>query len=329
MRRNAMVLVVVGLATSLMTRRADVAQGVASSTAPHLEPALFAPGVISTGDHETHLELSPDGRTAYFLKNAPDFAFWAIYVSHLRNGRWSRPELAPFSGRFVDADPYVTPDGRALFFISNRPADPVVDVRSDNFDIWTMARLPDGEWGPPRRLEAPVNTPANEYYPRTAADGTLYFGSDRPGGHGGADIWRCRLENGRYQPADNLGDTINSTAQEYEPYVTADQKTLIFMAVGREGGRQEDLFISFARDSGWSPPRALDPPINSPRAREYAPKISPDGKWFLFSSNRGSWDRPSQTRMTTQEYERRLHSPGNGLGDIYYVDVRLLPRSQE
>ena len=38
---------------------------------------------------------------------------------------------------------------------------------------------------------------------------------------------------------------------------------VIFMAVGRDGGPpQEDLFISFARDSGWSPPRALDPPIN-------------------------------------------------------------------
>jgi Tol biopolymer transport system component len=327
-RRNAIALVAAGLATSLMTRRDGVAQDLRSSTAPTQEPALFSPGVISTGDHETHLELSPDGKTAYFLKNAPDFAFWAIYVSYQRNGRWSRPEIAPFSGRFVDADPHVTSDGHELFFISNRPADPAADAPSRDFDIWVMARLPNGEWAAPRRLGAPVNTPASEYYPRTAADGTLYFGSDRAGGHGGADIWRCRFANGKYQPAENLGDAVNSAAQEYEPFITPDQKTLIFMAAGRDGRREEDLFISFAHDGGWSHARALDPPINSPTAREYAPKISPDGKWFLFSSTRGSWDRPNKTRMTTQEYEKRLRSPGNGLGDIYYIDAKRLPKPE-
>ena len=288
------------------------------------EAMLFAPGVLSTGDHETHLELTPDGKTAYFLKNAPDFAFWTIYESHLRGEKWSQPEIAPFSGQFVDADPHITPDGRTLLFISNRPADVRSTERSDNFDIWSMDRLGSG-WAAPQRLEAPVNSPSNEFYPRVAADGTLYFGSERPGGRGGADLWRCRRVNGQFQQAENLGDAVNSAANEFEPYVTNDQKTLIFMAAGRDKKPQSDLFISFAQDSGWTEARRLAPPINTETGREYAPKISPDGKWFFFSSTRSTWDRVNPSPMTTREYEKRLRSPGNGLGDMYYVDVRLLP----
>jgi WD40-like Beta Propeller Repeat len=52
-----------------------------------------------------------------------------------KNGQWSRPEIAPFSGRYMDADPYVTSDGKQLFFISNRPVDPKSEQLNDNFDI--------------------------------------------------------------------------------------------------------------------------------------------------------------------------------------------------
>ena len=39
----------------------------------------------------------------------------------------------------------------------------------------------------------PVNSPGSEWYPTVAADGTIYFGSDREGGKGGTDIYRSRL----------------------------------------------------------------------------------------------------------------------------------------
>lgn len=299
-------------------------QSSAPSASP-FQPAVFAPGVISTGDSETTLELSPDGKTAYFLRNAPNFAFWTIYESHLKNGQWSRPEIAPFSGRYMDADPFITADGKQLFFISNRPVDPKAEQPNDNFDIWVMDRGPQGEWSQPRHLEAPVNSPASEYYPRASADGTLYFGSERPGGLGQADLWRCRFQDGHYQPAENLGPAINSAAEEYEPYVTPKGDMLIFMAVGRDGKQQSDFFISFLRDGAWTPAKLLGPPISLPTGKEYAPKLSPDGKLFLFSSTRSDWKPGLSRRLNTREYEERLHSPGNGLGDIYTLDARALP----
>jgi Tol biopolymer transport system component len=294
-----------------------------ASPTPVREPLVFAPGTISTGDHDTHAEFTPDGNTVYFLKNAPNFSFWTIFVSRYRGGRWTEPELAPFVGPWVSADPHITADGRHFFFISNRPIDPKSDQPNDNIDIWVMDKLPNGDWSAPRNLGEPVNSKGNEWYPRTAADGTLYFGSDRPGGFGETDLYRCKLVNGKYQPAENLGATVNTKSDEYEPYISADQSYLIFMADRPGGIGGHDFWITYQRNSTWTAPKNLGAPINS-EAHEYAPKITPDGKYFLWSSTRATFAQPRFKSLTTQEYLQKLHSTGNGLGDIYLIDIDAL-----
>jgi hypothetical protein len=93
-----------------------------ASEQPLTEPTIFGAGVISTGDYETHPAFTPDGQTLYFVKSTPTFSFWTIVVSRFVNGRWTEPEVAPFSGRYSDADPFITADGQQLYFISARPA---------------------------------------------------------------------------------------------------------------------------------------------------------------------------------------------------------------
>jgi hypothetical protein len=294
-----------------------------ASSAPLREPTLFAPGTITTGDHETHAEFMPDGNTVYFLRNAPNFSFWTIFVSHYRDGGWSEPEIAPFAGPWKNADPHITQDGRHFFFISDRPLDSRSNQPKDDLDIWVMDSHPNGEWGPPRNLGESVNSNGNEWYPRTAADGTLYFGSDRPGGFGETDIYRCKLVNGKYQPAENLGDAINTKYDEYEPYITPDQSYMIFMAARPGGLGGNDLWISYQRDGKWTTAKNLGAPFNS-AGNEYAPKITPDGKYFLWSSTRATFNQPRFRSLTTREYLQKLHSPGNGLGDIYLIDADTL-----
>src|SRR3954471_22233141 len=99
------------------------------------EPVIFAEGVISTGQYETHPAFSPSGDTLYFLKCLPDANFYSICVSYRRNKAWSQPEVASFSGRYVDADPFVTKDGNELYFVSNRPVNAGDPVKPD-WDIW-------------------------------------------------------------------------------------------------------------------------------------------------------------------------------------------------
>jgi Tol biopolymer transport system component len=298
-------------------QRADQTKHPYASTNPISEPSIFGKGVISTGDFDSHPAFTPDGKTLYFLRSTPNFNFWTILVSRFERGTWSMPEVAPFSGRYSDADPFVTSDGMRFYFISNRP---VTGKQKQDLDIWVMEREGTG-WGEPKNLGAPVNSEGSEWYPTFTREGTLYFGSDRAGGKGRTDLYRSRLVNGKYAEPENLGDVINTQFNEFEPYIAPDESYLIFMAGGRPDGLGGfDLYISYNRQGQWMKPVNLGDKINS-AGNEYSPMISPDGNYFFWASTRAFTDKPLEKRMTYSELTTRLRSAGNGLGDIYQIDI--------
>jgi Periplasmic component of the Tol biopolymer transport system len=281
------------------------------------EPRIFAEGAISTGDFESHPAFSPDGKTLYFVRSTPNFSLWTILVSRFAEGRWSTPEVAPFSGQYSDADPFITSDGSRLYFISNRP---VVGKSTPDLDIWVMEKTAAG-WSEPKNVGAPINSSGSEWYPTVAASGTIYFGSDREGGKGRTDIYRSRFVNGKYTEAENLGDAINTQANEFEPLIAPDESFLIIMAGGRSDARGGwDLYISYNRNGMWTKPANLGDKINS-SGNEYSPIISPDSKYFFWTSTRGFADKPLEKRLNYQGLMNRLRSPRNGLGDIYQIDI--------
>ncbi len=284
------------------------------------EPTIFGKGVISGGDYDSHPAFTPDGTTPYFLRSAPNFGFWTIFVSRFENGKWSSPEVAPFSGQYSDADPFITVDGKQFYFISRRPVNG--KTKEDN-DIWMMEQTANG-WSEPRHLDAPISSPGDEWYPTLTRDGTIYFGSDRPGGKGETDLYRARLVDGKYAAAENLGEPISTKADGYEPFIAPDESFLIFMAGGRKDSLgATDLYISYRRNRGWTRPENLGGKINSKRV-EYSPKISLDGKYFFWSSTRNFTDAPLAQRLDTGAMMEKLRSAGNGLGDIYQIDLSAL-----
>ena len=290
------------------------------SPKPLPNPIVFGEGIISTADDESHPAFTPDGRTLYFMKNSPSFNHWTIIVSQYAGGRWGPPEVTPFSGRYSDADPFITSDGKRFFFISTRP---VQGKPRKDTDIWMMERTASG-WSEPEHLGYPVNSDANEWFPTVTDKGTLYFGSEREGGKGRADIWRSELKGGRYGDPENLGETINSPAGEVEPYIAPDERLMIVAAAGRPDSLGAfDLYVSYKRNGAWTRLENLGDGINS-RGWDFSPKISPDGKYFFFTSNRGFADEPLEKRLTYKELMAYLHSPRNGLRDIYQVDTSAL-----
>jgi len=276
--------------------------------------------VISTGDFDSHPAFTPDGRTLYFVRSTPNFNLWTILVSRFQNGRWSTPQVAPFSGQYSDADPFITSDGSHFYFISNRP---LAGKSKPDLDIWVMDKAGAG-WSEPRNLGAPVNSAGSEWYPTIAANGTIYFGSDREGGKGRTDIYRSRVNAGKYADAENLGDPINTPFNEFEPLIAPDESFLIVMGGGRTDARGGfDLYVSYHRNGVWTKPTNLGDQINSP-ANEYSPTISPDGKYFFWASARGFADSPLAKRLNYRELTNLLRSSHNGLGDIYQIDLAAL-----
>lgn len=89
----------------------------------------------------------------------------------------------------------------------------------------------------------------------------------------------------------NMGDSINSTAKEYLPMLTADEMNIVFTRmkpkpVQRQsigGDRfEEDFYTSDKVDGGWQLSRPLGPPINTP-LNEGGQCLSPDGKSIYFT----------------------------------------------
>ena len=104
---------------------------------PGTTPEIFAPGIVSTGLYERDLAISPDGKEIYYTvryrKNHKDK--FAIIVVKQKNGIWSEPEVASFSGKYFDMEPYIQPDGKKMFFTSKRPL-PDVDESEFRETIW-------------------------------------------------------------------------------------------------------------------------------------------------------------------------------------------------
>jgi Putative lumazine-binding/WD40-like Beta Propeller Repeat len=277
-------------------------------------PELFGAGVITKPDSEKAFgSFSPDGREFYFTLHRPDFSRHRIMMSRLEGDRWSAPRPLPFSGQYNDREPKLSPDGRRLFFSSNRPTQPGDTVRRRDLDLWFVDRAAKGAWSSPRHIDAPVNTAAQEFSPSVTASGTLYFISRRAGGIGRDDatynVWRARpvdAAKGVYAAPENLGAAINN-GTETNVYVTPDEH---LMFVSRDGSPDglggDDLYMAERKDDVWQPMRHLAAPINT-AAYEYGPMVSPDGKWLYFTSHRL-----------------------NGAGDIYRVPLSAVkPEAEE
>jgi len=284
-----------------------------------LQTKRFGEGVFTTGAYDFFVALTPDQKTAYLCRATADFGHWTIVETRWSGGKWGTPVMAPFSGRWSDADPHISPDGSKLFFISNRPVSG--DSARATCDLWVVDRSGSG-WSAPRPLSE-ICTDVTEWSPSVAANGNLYFGATREGGKGRDDLWVSRWVDGRYTTPENLGDSVNTKFGEVEPWVAPDESYLIFSAGGRADGRGGlDLYISVRRDGVWSSARPLAHDINS-AGWDFNPSVSPDGKTFYFTSTRATFD-PPPSPLTYDQLMRRLQGPGNGLGDIYSIPIEAL-----
>jgi len=292
-----------------------------SADLPAQTPKLFAPGFISGPFLERDLAISAAGDEVYFTTQSLSGDLSVILVSWNVKGTWTTPEVASFSGKHHDIEPFLSTDGRRLCFSSNRPKHPDSTAEGD-YDIWFTDRN-GTDWQAPRRLERPVNTEKDEFYPSLARNGTLYFTANYAGGVGGEDIYASRWQDGQFQKPEVLPEAVNSKGHEFNAFGDPQERFLLFTAYGRKErlGRGH-LYVTFRDTAGvWQLARMLPEPLNS-TALDYCPFVSPDGKWFFFSSKRPA--KPSTLPHTAQSLRERLNAPGNGLEDIFWVEASVL-----
>ena len=307
---------VAGLLAAIAASVATASPPYASPT-PIPKPELFGPGLFSTAHDDAHPTFSLDGNTAYFLRNSPDFRHWTVLQTQFADGRWSKPQVAPFAGQYNDADVFFTRDGKAMYLISNRP---VAGRAHTDTDIWVRRR--DGaDWGAFSRVDA-LASDGDEYFPTLTDRGTIYFGSERPGGKGKCDLWRAQPQGDSFGAPENLA-ALNTAGDDIEAYVAPDESWLIFSSNGRPDTHGNyDLYATWQCDGQWSEPRNLD--VLNTAAWEFGARVTPDGKYLFFTSNRSTFAEPAGRRLDIDALDRKLGAPGNGLRDIYRIDLDAL-----
>lgn len=230
--------------------------------------------------------ITADGKKLYFIavddqigpprdRVHGHYGSYDIYVSEWDSikGEWGPGEnLGPnINTGQEERRPCVTPDGDTLYF-------------SRGGDIWRS--IWNGfEWTEAETLLYPVNTPFAEADPAISYDGKfLYFVSRRPGGYGNSDIWVASRTNSEWDTVWNLGEPVNTPANEVCPFLTPDGKTLYFSDFKgpRPGGwGNADVWVCTSTDAGeWSVPVPMPPPINSSH-NACSPCLSYDGKRFF------------------------------------------------
>jgi len=190
--------------------------------------------------------ISTDGLTLYFISSVgqADLLATDIYMTTraTKNDPWG-PAVnlgATVNGTRQDLDPWISPDGLELYFMS---------YRSGNYgqaDMWVTRRpTEDAPWGTPVNLGPVVNSAVTDAYLSLSPDGLLLFFSDgsnpgeprRPGGYGNGDMWMSRRANlsAPWQTPTNLGPGVNGPSGEIAPRISPDGRTLYFFSQ-RGGG---------------------------------------------------------------------------------------------
>lgn len=215
-----------------------------------LESAVKFSRKINTKYHEAAVAFSPDQKTMYFTRNnyGKKLKRDRVGVNHLKlyrsrklHGEWTEAEELPFNGEdFSTGHPALSPDGRKLYFVSDRPG------TMGDTDIFAVDILEDGSFSAPKNLGAEINTEQKEMFPFIAGE-RLYFSSNGHIGLGGLDIFEARLlEEGGFGEVKNIGKPINSKSDDFSFIINRETQTGYF-ASNRRGGKGDDDLYSFER----------------------------------------------------------------------------------
>lgn len=235
---------------------------------PGIKPEIFAPGIISTNGVEVCITFSRDGKECYFQRGRE------ILVTRENNGKWTQPEIVPFSGKFPDGDPFLSPDDKKLFFTSERPVDKNESKKNDT-DIWYVKR--DGQkWSEPYHLGKKINSDLNERTPTVASDGTLYFHVFD--GENPCDLFYSNFENNEYSSPTPVTALNTDNSSEADAYISNNKDYILFL--------QNGISLSFSDKNGnWKIPVNLRH-VLGPKYENVWPRVTSDGEYLFFSSFR-------------------------------------------
>lgn len=208
--------------------------------------------------NEGCVTFTPDGKIMVFARGNTSKknqgADVDLYISRFRNGSWTEPvkvnppvntqykdETDPIARNFSwDSTPAFSPDGKTLYFASNRPKG------YGGTDLYTAQMDSRGRFTRVRNLGPTINTAGNEMFPYISEDGRLFFASDGHPGYGGLDLFVVKRKNGK-DVVENLGQPMNSTGDDFGIFLFKADRG--FFTSNREEGKGDDDIYTFVDEN--------------------------------------------------------------------------------
>jgi peptidoglycan-associated lipoprotein len=215
--------------------------------------SLFAPNINTDAVHDASATFTPDGNTMIFARSGTgskkdNETEVSLYVSKQSSQGWSAPVVLQGISRIAesaddrkknrwDGTPFISPDGKTLYFASNRLGG------EGGLDIWKAARSESGAWGLPENMGKEINTTGNEMFPSISEKGEFVFASDGHAGLGGLDIFT--FKGGKVE---NIGVPVNSNADDFGLIYKDDSAGYFVSNREMEGAKGDDDIYQFKLD---------------------------------------------------------------------------------
>lgn len=290
-------------------------------------PLAFDPKLeqLNTPANEVSVAFSADGTEAWLERQGGRWGRSAAprrlyhYTRPTADSDWSAPVALHLTGESADhGDPYFDDATQTLYFTS---VPDVADAEAGGMDIWRAERR-DGAWQRPERLPAGINGPGREYSPVRRGD-RLYFVSDRTGD---GDVYVAEPD-GLDWAVRQLGAAINSPGGEWNVWVSADERLMLFESSGRPGNVSPagDLYASVRdADGRWMPAVPLER-LNGPGSELNARLI---GDRLIHASTSPHPEhadlyavRTDAAQVVARAYRQQLHVVNRSGHDLVSVDL--------
>ena len=264
---------------------------------PGMIPEIFAPGIVTTDQHEhSRITFSNNGTEMFWSVIPVDSNYKVtdgrpfkpheqnIWYSMITNEDCTKPAIWEITRISGGGSPAFSSQGDTFYYRSRKPdADPNIRPRSSQ--LWKVS-YEGGEWG--------ESLPENNLIPQQegktfmsfcfSENGNLYFDYGAPDQTGEWlwDIYFSEFKGDVYLKPVKMGNGINDGETSWCPWIAPDESYIIYSS-HREGEfGHGDLYINFKNDKGkWSDPINLGRSVNTDMQERF-PSVSPDGKYLFF-----------------------------------------------
>ena len=229
-------------------------------------------GKASSPYHDGVATFNNSGTEIFFTrsnengKNEKNIINLKIYTAQLINDVWQNIQELPLNDEdFSNCHPSLSPDGKALYFASNRAGG------YGGMDLYVSKNI-DGVWQHPENLGAAINSASNEIFPFISAFNNLYFASNNENSIGGLDIFKAerKEDEASFTHAKNLGYDFNTTADEFG-FCSNKKETEGYFTSNRKGGKGEDDIYHWQWNQVALPPEQMNLSILDARSQERVP----------------------------------------------------------